>query len=191
MSEQESRGRVELICGPMFAGKTTLLVERLTAAGAAGVTVVAIKPARDTRYEARRIVTHDGGALDARPIATAAELVPAVAGAVVVGVDEAHFFDASLAKECQSLAQHGVRVIAAGVDLDHRGQLFEVMATLQRMADEVTRLESVCARCGAPATLTQRLVASEARIVVGGAGDYEPRCAQCFQGDARREDDSL
>ena len=185
MTVNQAGGRMELVCGPMFAGKTTTLIERLTAAREAGETVIVVKPARDTRYGAERIVTHDGVALDARPIRATAELIPAVATATVLGIDEAHFFDASLAEECQLLSQRGVRVIVAGVDLDHRGRWFDVMAALRKMADEVTCVEAVCTRCGAPARFTQRLVAGDERIIIGGAGDYEPRCERCFQPSAQ------
>lgn len=185
MTVNQAGGRMELVCGPMFAGKTTMLIKRLRAAREAGEAVVVVKPARDTRYGVERIVTHDGAALDARPIRTTAELIPAVAAATVVGVDEAHFFDASLAEECQLLSRRGVRVIVAGVDLDHRGCWFDVMAALRRIADEVTCVEAVCARCGTPARFTQRLVAGDDRIIVGGAGDYEPRCERCFQPSAQ------
>ena len=179
-------GRIELICGPMFAGKTTALLRCLTAAREAGCVARVFKPARDTRYDAGRVVTHDGDSIEAVALGSAVSLRNVVGGAsvsrMVVGIDEVHFFDRAFSAQCAELAARGVRVVAAGVDLDHRGVLFEVMAELIARADEVTRLTAKCSRCGAPATHTERLIASEARIVVGGASEYEPRCAACFEG---------
>lgn len=175
------RGQLELICGPMFAGKTTLLLDRFTQARDAGRTVEAIKPAQDTRYGTGRIVSHNGTALDAKCVTHAGELVDAIGNAEVVGIDEVHFFDATLAEVCNALVATGCSVIVAGVDLDQRGQPFDVMAALERDADVVKRLTATCVRCGAEATHTQRLIESDARIAVGGKGDYEPRCKKCFQ----------
>lgn len=174
-------GRLELICGPMFAGKTTALLGRVAAARAAGGVVRVFKPAHDTRYDARRVVPHDGDAVAAVVLDAGDRLADMVGDAAVVGIDEVHFFERRFADECADVAARGVRVVAAGVDLDHRGVLFEVMAALLARADEVTRLTARCGRCGAAATHTQRLIAGTARIVVGGVGSYEPRCAACFE----------
>jgi len=174
-------GRIELICGPMFAGKTTALLQRLADARSAGRVVVAIQPAGDTRSGAGRLRTHGGDVVEAIAIAAAPELATAAARAAVVGIDEAHFFAADLAEACRARAACGVRVIVAGVDLDHRGRMFPAIAAIAECADDVTKLTAPCARCGAPAAYTQRLVASDAPIVVGGAEAYEPRCAACFE----------
>lgn len=109
------------------------------------------------------------------------EILKAAAGAQVVGIDEVHFWDAEIVPVCAALKNLGVRVIAAGVDLDHRGQPFAAAAGLERIADEVVRLTSTCAQCGAAAAYTQRLIESSEPIVVGGVGDYEPRCEKCFE----------
>jgi len=176
----QTMGRVELICGPMFAGKTTELLHRLTLARDAGWHVVAIHPVGDTRSGAGCLRSHEGSIWPARPIGATAELAAAAAGADVIGIDEAHFFAPDLADVCRLLADAGVCVMAAGVDLDHRGRLFPAIAALQSVASSVTRLSAICARCGAVATYTQRLVAGDAPIVVGGAEAYEPRCLACF-----------
>ena len=173
-------GRIELICGPMFAGKTTELLARLAAGRAAGLRVVAVQPVGDTRSGRGWLRSHTGDSFAAQAIAVVPDLPGVTNGAEVVGVDEAHFFGADLADGCRALAAQGVRVIAAGVDFDHRGRLFPAIAALQQCADERTTLTARCARCGAEAVYTQRLAASDAPIVVGGAEAYEPRCPACF-----------
>jgi thymidine kinase len=165
----------------MFAGKTTALIDRLQSAAADGRIVVAIKPARDDRYAADHLASHAGARLDALSIESAAQLRTAAGAADVVGIDEVHFFDAAIAAACLQLAAAGRDVVVAGVDLDHRGEVFPAVAALEQIADRVTRLVAPCARCGAPAQYTQRLIASDDPIVVGGAGDYEPRCGRCFE----------
>ncbi len=179
MTEKGS-GRIELICGPMFAGKTTILLKRLAAAQNRGLEVVGIKPAAENRYSDDEIVTHTGEAISATTITTGDSLVQAAGQAEVVGIDEAHFFDVALADGCRILAKRGVRVIVAGVDLDHHGKPFEVMVRLQQMAVGVMPLTARCAICNKPARYTQRLIAKDDRIIVGGAGEYEPRCGNCF-----------
>lgn len=165
----------------MFAGKTTDLLGRLAAARSAGRRVVAIQPAGDTRSGPGRLLAHSGETWEATPLADAGALAEAAGQAEVVGIDEAHFFGADLAGACRELAGRGVRVIAAGVDLDHRGNVFPAVGALRRVARDVVQLVATCARCGAAATHTQRLVDRDAPIVVGGAEAYEPRCAACFQ----------
>ncbi|GJM26864.1 MAG: thymidine kinase [Phycisphaerae bacterium] len=176
----ETAGRIELICGPMFAGKSTALIQTLSQAANDGAVVVACKPKRDTRYAADRIVTHDGGDFEARELSEPSDVMDCAAGADVVGVDEFHFFEMPMVQACTALADAGKWVICAGVDMDHRGQLFDVVEAIMQRADKIVRLSSTCSVCGAAATLTQRMVESVDRIVVGGAGDYEPRCEKCF-----------
>jgi thymidine kinase len=179
------RGHLELIRGPMFAGKTTALLERLARADATGCSVVALKPQRDTRSGSATLRSHTGATWPAIAVGTAGEIHPAAGVAEMVVIDEAHFFDHDLADACAKLIGAGLSVVAAGVDWDHRGVLFDSMARLIEIADTVTRLTTGCARCGAPAEFTQRLVADNARIVVGGAEAYEPRCAACFKSPVR------
>ena len=169
-----------MICGPMFSGKSTALIRKLSAAADGGAMVIACKPARDTRYATDRIVTHDGVGIVACEITGADDLLDRARDAEVVGIDEFHFFDMPVVDACIELADEGKRMVCAGVDLDHRGELFDVMGAIMPKADDVERLTSTCAVCGAVATFTQRLIESDARIVVGGAGDYEPRCESCF-----------
>lgn len=174
-------GRIELICGPMFSGKTTALIRRLSESVADGHRVLVVKPSSDTRYGEDEIVTHDGSRIPATQIGGIDGLLGIAKNAEVVGIDEVHFFDAGLVDVCKTLAGTGVHVICAGVDLDHRGRLFDVIERLEAVANQVVRLTASCSVCGKTATLTKRLVAGDDRIVVGGVGAYEPRCVDCFR----------
>ncbi|MBI3461722.1 MAG: thymidine kinase [Planctomycetes bacterium] len=172
--------RIELICGPMFSGKTTALIQRLEAARVAGRKAMAFKPALDTRYSRDELVSHDGLKLVGKCVVDVQEILQAVDTADVVGIDEIQFFDGALVDVCVTAADRGIGVILAGVDLDHRGRPFEVVEQCEAAAGLVTRLVARCARCGDVARRTQRLVPGDARIVVGGSGAYEPRCDRCF-----------
>ncbi len=189
-------GRLEIICGPMFAGKTTELIRRVLAARDAGRCAIAIKPSGDHRYHADRILTHDSAArassptpgdtsdsLDAIAIAHPPEIESAAraAGADIVAIDEAHFFGAALSGSVANLLAAGTRVIVAGLERDHRGQPFEPFPWLLCEADEIIKLSSRCSSCGGPAIHSQRMIASTDRIVVGGAEAYQPRCRTCFK----------
>lgn len=173
-------GRLEVICGPMFAGKTTELVRRLLDAQRRGERVVAIKPARDTRYSVLEIATHTGETFPATPVVDAAGVLPAAQHAGVLAIDEAHFFGAKLIPACQELIRRGVRVVIAGIERDHLGRPFEPFPALLCEADEVVKLSGTCAICGGPSVHSQRMFASDAAIVVGGAESYQPRCRACF-----------
>jgi len=164
----------------MFAGKTTMLLRRVTEARAAGMAVQIVRPAMDHRSAADAIQTHGGERMQGISVASAQQVSGAVGEAQLVVIDEAHFFGAALAGACEALLARGVSVIAAGVDIDHFGLPFEPFPALFAMAHAVHRLQGTCARCGQPSTHTQRLVPGGARIVVGGAEAYEPRCEACF-----------
>ncbi len=174
-------GRIELICGPMFSGKTTAMFARLVAAREAGFGTVAIKPALDSRYSQDEIVSHDGQKMTAAIVTAVQEIRAITVARSVVGIDEVHFFEESLIDMCSELADVGMRIIVAGVEIDHRGRPFEVVERLALTADTVTRLTAICRRCGAPARHSQRLMMCDDRIVVGGVGTYEPRCDRCFE----------
>jgi thymidine kinase len=167
----------------MFSGKTEELLRRIKRARLARQTVLIFKPRIDARYDAVRVVSHEGWNADAVPVATAAELLDraaSVPSANVIGIDEVQFFDAAIVEATQVLAANGKRVIAAGLDQDSRGQPFGPVPALLAVAEYVTKLHAVCARCGAPGTRSQRLVAAEGQLFVGGFADYEARCRSCF-----------
>lgn len=176
-----SRGTLVVVRGPMFAGKTTELISRAADGLRDGEKVVVIKPMRDTRYAKDRIVTHGGGGMDARAVEDADRVQDACGDATTVVIDEVHFFGSAIVRVIGELMERGVHVVVGGVDLDHRGEVFEPFDELEEMADETVRLTAKCAVCGKAAVHTQRMSGDAGRIVVGGVGMYEPRCAGCFE----------
>ena len=165
----------------MFSGKTEELLRRVKRARLARQSVLLFKPRVDDRYDAEKIVSHEGLNADAAAVAGVDELLARVApGTRVVCIDEVQFFDDAIVGAVELLARGGARVIVAGLDLDWRGRPFGPMPALMAVAEYVTKLHAVCARCGAPATRSQRLVAAEGRLFVGGAAEYEARCRSCF-----------
>ena len=175
-------GWIEVIVGSMFSGKSEELIRRLRRAQIARQRVQVFKAALDDRYGRDAIVSHSEMKLPSVPVSTSAELVAQVRpDTEVVGIDEGQFFDAGLPAACIALAKQGKRVIVAGLDQDYLGRPFEPMPALMAAAEEITKTRAICVRCGAPASRTQRLVASQERVVVGAAGLYEARCRRCFE----------
>lgn len=176
-------GRLEVLCGSMFSGKTEELIRRLRRAVLARQRVQVFKPAIDQRYDSVRIVSHSAHAMDAEPVADVAELRRRLRpDTQVVGIDEVQFFSAEVVELAQSLADRGLRVIVAGLDQDYLGKPFEPVPQLLAIAEEVTKCMAVCAQCGAPANRSQRLVdAGGERVQVGAAEAYEARCRACFE----------
>ncbi len=165
----------------MFSGKTEELLRRIKRAELARLPVVLFKPKVDNRYDEVKVVTHEGIGADAVPVSSSQELFGLVGPNVaVVGVDEAQFFDAEIVDTVSALADRGIRVICAGLDQDYLGKPFGPMPTLMAIAEYVTKLHAVCTRCGAEASRSQRVVASEGQLFVGGAAAYEARCRRCF-----------
>jgi thymidine kinase len=166
----------------MFSGKTEELLRRVKRARLAKQPVLLFKPRVDNRYDDTKVVTHEGLAGDAVPVADPAELlrfVPLDATAVV-GIDEVQFFDHAIVEVAEKLANAGVRVICAGLDQDYLGRPFGPMPALMAAAEFVTKLHAICAKCGGLASRSQRLVASEGQLFVGGAAAYEARCRHCW-----------
>jgi thymidine kinase len=170
---------LEVIAGPMFSGKTDELLRR-------AVVGVLLKPRVDDRHSVPEIVSHSGARAAALVVAGSAEIPARVGGAPLVGIDEGQFFDEGLVEVASVLSAGGLRVIVAVLDRDFRSEPFAISAGLIGRADRVDLLQAVCGRCGAAATLTQRLVDSEPAplddpvIRIGGADLYEPRCERCW-----------
>ncbi|HEY6460977.1 MAG TPA: thymidine kinase [Polyangiaceae bacterium] len=185
-------GWIEVVCGSMFSGKTEELLRRLKRARLARQPVALFKPRVDNRYDAVKVVSHEGLNADAIPVGSAAELLARLPDPLpahlVVGIDEAQFFDEAVVDAAEGLASRGARVIAAGLDQDWRGRPFGVMPALLAVAEYVTKLHAVCTRCGGAATRSQRLVAAEGQLFVGGAAEYEARCRACFVPEATPPD---
>jgi len=174
-------GCIEVVCGSMFSGKTEELLRRIKRARFARLPTVVFKPKVDDRYDEVKVVTHEGISTEAVPIASANEMLSLVGPNVaVVGVDEVQFFDDAVVDVIEELANRGARVICAGLDQDYKGLPFGPMPRLLAIAEYVTKLHAVCVRCGAEASRSQRLVAMEGQLFVGGAAAYEARCRRCF-----------
>jgi thymidine kinase len=174
-------GSVEVVCGSMFSGKTEELLRRIKRARLAKQHVQLFKPRVDNRYDAEKVVSHEGNNADALPVASASELMERVAhDTAVVGVDEVQFFDMPIVAVAGELADRGIRVILAGLDQDYLGQPFGPMPALMAIAEYVTKLHAVCTRCGGVASRSQRLNSVEGQLFVGGAASYEARCRRCY-----------
>jgi thymidine kinase len=180
-------GWLEVICGPMFSGKSEEMIRRLRRAEIAGQRVVIFKPVIDDRYDAADVVSHAGARMRAVPVSSVGEVVTRAAGFEVVGIDEIQFFDESIVETALALAEGGTRVVAAGLDQDFRRLPFGPMPELLSHAEFVDKLQAVCHRCGGPATTTQRLVDgrpapySGETVLVGAAEQYEARCRGCHE----------
>jgi thymidine kinase len=178
-------GRMEVIAGPMFSGKSEELIRRLKRAQIARLRVACFKPDIDLRYQPDAIASHSAQTIDARAVRDVERLrealFPALETIDVVGIDEAQFFDDSLVTLAMELVHGGKRVVLAGLDTTFAGEPFAPLPALMAIADEVVKLSAVCMLCGAPAIHTQRLGANQKLVVVGAAGVYEARCRACFR----------
>ena len=179
--ERHKSGWIEVVCGPMFSGKTEELIRRLRRAQIARQHVEIFKPTIDDRYIRGAVVSHDETSIKSVPVDTAEQILLLSANAQVVGIDEAQVFGPELVGICQMLANQGKRVVIAGLDLDFRGIPFEPVPQLMAVAEYVTKLHAVCMVCGGPAIHSQRLVRSGKRVLVGSKAAYEPRCRLCFE----------
>ncbi len=174
-------GWIEVICGPMYSGKTEELIRRLRRAQIAKQKVAIFKPKIDTRYSDDHIVSHSEQQLPSISVETVEGIRQHVGQADVIGIDEAQFFGMDLVPFCQELADAGKRVIVAGLDLDYRGEPFEPIPQLLAVAEYITKTLAICMVCGNPASRTQRLTDDKARVVVGGQNIYEARCRRHFE----------
>ena len=187
MGEQHRQGRIEVICGSMFSGKTEELIRRMKRATFARQRVVIFKPLIDNRYSEDCVVSHDRNEIPSTPISRAAEILPALNrnedggfDIDVVGIDEAQFFDNELVSVCNELANCGVRVIIAGLDMDFKGTPFGPIPSLCAVADDVTKVHAICVKCGALAYVSHRLVHDDNQVLIGEQAEYEPLCRECY-----------
>lgn len=175
------RGRVEVICGSMFSGKTEELIRRMKRAQFARQKVEIFKPAIDTRYDADDVVTHEGIAIPSTPVDNSASILLLGSNCEVIGIDEAQFFDENLPSVCNELAHRGIRVIVAGLDIDYRGVPFGPMPALCAIADEVQKMHAICVRCGSLAYISHRIAGGHQQVQLGATKEYEPLCRECYQ----------
>jgi thymidine kinase len=175
-------GWIEVVCGPMFSGKSEELIRRLRRAEIARQRVQIFKPGIDQRYSDDHIVSHNELKIRSEGVKNATDVMARVdLRTEVIGVDEAQFLGMEMIEVAVRLGDMGKRVIIAGLDTDYLGRPFHPMPELLAIADEITKTLAICVQCGNPAKHTQRLVASEDLIVVGAAGMYEARCRRCFE----------
>ncbi|PKV66834.1 thymidine kinase [Pontibacter ramchanderi] len=181
------RGWIEVICGSMFSGKTEELIRRLNRAKIAKQKVEIFKPTIDKRYHDEDVVSHNANAIRSTPIDFAQDMLLLGGSCDVVGIDEAQFFDDGLAEVCVKLANSGVRVIAAGLDMDYLGKPFGPMPALMAVAEYVTKVHAICVQCGDIATYSFRNSPSEQQVLLGETESYEARCRHCFQEGLRKQ----
>lgn len=179
--EAHRPGRIEVVCGSMFSGKTEELIRRLRRAKFAKQRVEIFKPALDTRYSEIEVVSHDRKSIMSTPVDSSSSILLLSSDIDVVGIDEAQFFDDGLVQVCNELANKGIRVIVAGLDMDFKGVPFGPIPALCAIADEVTKVHAICVRCGSLAYVSHRLVANNKRVMLGEQAEYEPLCRECYR----------
>lgn len=180
-------GCIEVICGSMFSGKTEELIRRLRRAQFAHQDIAIFKPEVDTRYSDTNVVSHDSNSITSVPIKTPAKMLEIDPGVKVVGIDEAQFFDNSIVEVVQYLANHGIRVIIAGLDTDYLGKPFGPMPQLMAIAEDVQKIHAICVKCGGLANHSHRLSRSRKLVLLGETDSYEPLCRDCYN-KARAEE---
>jgi thymidine kinase len=178
-------GWIEVICGCMFSGKTEELIRRLNRALIARQKVEIFKPIIDTRYHVEKIVSHNEREIRSTPVNFASDILLLAGDCEVVGIDEAQFFDDAIVDVCNSLANHGKRVIVAGLDMDYEGKPFGPMPQLLAVAEFVTKVHAICAQTGELASYSFRLNENNARVMLGEKDAYEARCRQSFFQDMK------
>jgi thymidine kinase len=180
INREERRGWIEVICGSMFSGKTEELIRRLKRARIAKQNVEIYKPFIDTRYSVDEVVSHDENAILSTPVTTAANILLLANDVDVVGIDEAQFFDNGLVEVCNTLANRGIRVVVAGLDMDYLGRPFGPIPGLLATAEYVTKVHAICVRCGNLAQHSHRKTEASNLVLLGETDTYEPLCRKCF-----------
>ena len=173
-------GWIEVICGSMFSGKTEELIRRLNRAKIARQRVEIFKPAVDTRYNEENVVSHNETAIKSTPVQAASQIILLANDVDVVGIDEAQFFDNELAAVCNILANDGIRVIIAGLDMDFLGQPFGPIPSIMSTAEYVTKVHAICMECGNLAQYSHRLVEDDSLVLLGETDRYVPLCRKCY-----------
>lgn len=181
INETQKRGSIEVICGSMFSGKTEELLRRMKRAQIAKQEIEIFKPAMDTRYSDYDVVSHDKNSISSTPVEHSSNILLLASNIEVVGIDEAQFFDMGLVDVCQQLADQGIRVIIAGLDMDFKRNPFGPMPGLCAIADDVTKVHAICVECGRLANYSYRLVANDKQVMLGELDEYQPLCRICYQ----------
>lgn len=181
LNGRASNGWIEVVCGSMFSGKTEELIRRLRRAQLANQRVEIFKPEVDVRYSVTEVVSHNATSIRSTPVSSSGNILLLCSEVDVVGVDEAQFFDMGLVDVCNTLANQGVRVIVAGLDMDYTGKPFGPVPWLMATAEYVTKVHAVCMKCGNLAQFSHRTVVDDKQVVLGEKDSYEPLCRSCFK----------
>lgn len=179
-NETHKKGFIEVICGSMFSGKTEELIRRLKRAKYARQRVEIFKPEIDTRYDIEKVVSHDENSINSTPVQSSSQILLLSTDVDVVGIDEAQFFDSEIVNVCNILADRGIRVIVAGLDMDYLGKPFGPMPALLASAEYVTKVHAICLRCGELAHVSHRMVENNKLVLLGETDTYEPLCRSCY-----------
>ncbi len=181
------RGSIEVIAGSMFSGKTEELLRRLKRATIAGLKVEIFKPAVDTRYSDNMIVSHDENSIPSTPVENASMILLLANEVDVVGVDESQFFDDAIVEVCRELANRGIRVVAAGLDMDFAGHPFGPMPALMSTAEYVTKVHAICVDCGNLANYSYRTAEDTSVVLLGEKEAYKPLCRRCYNRNTQKQ----
>jgi thymidine kinase len=180
------RGSIEVITGSMFSGKTEELIRRLRRAQFAGLKVEIFKPSLDNRYSETRVVSHDDKSIVSTPVDNSSEILLLAGSVDVIGIDEAQFFDSSIVEVCNKLADDGIRIVIAGLDMDFKGKPFGPMPELLAIAEFVTKLHAICVRCGNLAQYSFRKSEEAQVVLLGEKNLYEPLCRNCYYEELKK-----
>ena len=180
-NNKQEAGWIEVVCGSMFSGKTEELIRRLKRAKIAKMKVEIFKPAVDTRYDDVKVVSHDKNEITSTPVETSNNILLLANDVEVVGIDEAQFFDDELPEVCNELANRGIRVIVAGLDMDFQGKPFGPIPQILATAEYVTKVHAICMRCGKLAHISHRTVHNDKLVMLGETESYEPLCRTCYE----------
>ena len=178
--KSKNRGWIEVVCGSMFSGKTEELIRRLKRAEYAKLEVEIFKPMIDTRYSEEDVVSHDATTIRSTPVESSGNILLLTGNVDVVGIDEAQFFDSNLVDVCKQLANSGIRVIVAGLDMDYLGKPFGPIPALLAEAEYVTKVHAICMKCGNLAQYSHRITKSDKLVLLGETDEYEPLCRVCY-----------
>ncbi len=185
-SQNRKAGWVEVICGSMFSGKTEELIRRLRRAIIANQKVEIFKPDLDKRYSDTEVVSHNQNAIPSTPVTSSQQILLLTTEVDVVGIDEAQFFDSGITEVVLELANRGIRVVVAGLDMDYTGTPFGPMPDLLAAAEFITKVHAICQQCGSLANYSHRITNQSSQVLVGEKDSYEPRCRSCFyEGESR------
>ncbi|HUS86092.1 MAG TPA: thymidine kinase [Bacteroidales bacterium] len=182
----DKRGSIEVIAGSMFSGKTEELIRRLKRARIAGLKVEIFKPSLDTRYSTNLVVSHDENSISSTPVDNVSMILLLTSNVDVVGIDEAQFFDDGLADVCNKLANKGIRVVVAGLDMDYSGKPFGPMPAMMATAEYVTKVHAICVECGNLANYSYRIAEDTNVVLLGERDVYKPLCRRCYNSNREK-----